>query len=108
MSQPNYPLLGENAFRTATGVHASAILKAQRKDDALADAVYSAVPAGLFGREQEICVGAMSGASNVLHWLRAHGVPESEALVRAILERAKSTSHILSEDEIREIVARFR
>jgi 2-isopropylmalate synthase len=97
---PNYPLLGENAFRTATGVHAAAIAKAESKDAELADVVYSGVPAALFGREQEICIGAMSGASNVVHWLRAHGVAESRALVRAVLERAKSTDHILSDEEI--------
>ncbi len=105
---PNYPLLGENAFRTATGVHAAAILKAERKDQELADIVYSAVPAAVFGREQQICIGAMSGASNVVHWLRARGIPEAEPLVRAILERAKSTDHILRDEEILEVVARFR
>jgi 2-isopropylmalate synthase len=101
---PNYPLLGDNAFRTATGVHASAIVKARRKNDTLGDLVYSAVPAELFGRQQEICVGAMSGASNVLHWLRSHGVAPSEALVQRILERAKSADHILSDDEILRVI----
>ena len=101
---PNYPLLGENAFRTATGVHAAAILKAEGKDQALADIVYSSVPAALFGREQRICIGAMSGASNVVHWLRAHGIAENESLVRAVLAHAKSTDHILSDEEIFQVI----
>src|SRR2546430_11142091 len=47
----NYPLAGADAFRTATGVHAAAIIKAQRKGDRwLADRVYSGVPAGEFGK----------------------------------------------------------
>src|SRR5439155_15467359 len=61
----NYPLVGRDAFRTATGVHAAAIIKAKNKgDEWLADRVYSGVPAGMFGREQEICIGYMSGAWN--------------------------------------------
>ena len=68
----NYPLVGRDAFRTATGVHAAAIIKAMAKGDAwLADRIYSGVPAGMFGRKQEICIGFMSGASNVNYWLRA-------------------------------------
>jgi len=101
----NYPLVGRDAFRTATGVHASAIIKAKKKDDNwLADRVYSGVPAGMFGREQEICVGYMSGASNVNYWLREKGIEPSESLVKAILERAKGEKHILSEEEIRAVI----
>src|SRR5579859_1370390 len=71
----NYPLVGRDAFRTATGVHAAAIVKAMQKDDVwLADRVYSGVPAGMFGRHQEICIGFMSGASNVGFWLRQRGI----------------------------------
>lgn len=101
----NYPLVGRDAFRTATGVHAAAIIKAQKKGDAwLADRVYSGVPAGMFGREQEICVGYMSGASNVNHWLRRNDVEPTQALVDAILAKAKSEKHILSDEEIRAVV----
>src|SRR5439155_27083764 len=65
----NYPVVGEDAFRTATGVHAAAVIKAYKKNDTeLADAVYSGVPAKLFGLEQIIDVGPMSGKSNVLFW----------------------------------------
>jgi isopropylmalate/homocitrate/citramalate synthase len=71
----NYPARGRDAFRTATGVHAAAIIKAQNKGDAwLADRIYSGVPAGMFGRKQEICIGYMSGASNVSYWLRTRGI----------------------------------
>jgi 2-isopropylmalate synthase len=101
---PNYPLVGENAFRTATGVHAAAIRKAKRRGGALADAVYSAVPAAAFGRVQEICIGAMSGAANVRFWLSERGFKESDELVRAVLSRARASDHILRDGEILEIV----
>ena len=97
---PNHPLVGENAFRTATGVHASAIAKARKQSAWAADRVYGAVPAAALGREQEICIGAMSGSANVVFWLERHGIPVDESLVRAILERARATDHILSEEEI--------
>ena len=100
----NYPLVGDNAFRTATGVHAAAIRKAKWRDRALADGVYSAVPASAFGRAQEICIGAMSGASNVRFWLAERGITENEELVRAVLSRARVSDHILSDGEILEIV----
>ena len=101
----NYPLVGRDAFRTATGVHAAAIIKAQGKGDAwLADRIYSGVPAGMFGRKQEICVGYMSGASNVNFWLRQRRIEPSKELVEAILKKAKGSSHILSDEEILSVV----
>jgi 2-isopropylmalate synthase len=101
----NYPLVGRDAFRTATGVHAAAIIKAQAKGDAwLADRVYSGVPAGMFGRSQEICIGYMSGASNVTYWLRSRNIEPSEDLVRRILAKAKESDHILSDEEVLSIV----
>jgi 2-isopropylmalate synthase len=105
----NYPLVGRDAFRTATGVHAAAIVKAMQKGDAwLADRVYSGVPAGVFGRRQEIGIGFMSGASNVNYWLSKHGVAPSDELVAAILEAAKGTRHILTDDEVMAVVERVR
>ncbi|HEY3497951.1 MAG TPA: 2-isopropylmalate synthase [Polyangiaceae bacterium] len=101
---PNHPLVGENAFRTATGVHAAAILKAKKKGAWAADRVYGAVPAGALGREQEICVGAMSGGANVAAWLDAHGIAPDEELVRRVLEHARSADHILSDAEIRALL----
>lgn len=101
----NYPLVGRDAFRTATGVHASAIIKAEQKGDArLADSIYSGVPAGMFGRSQEIVVGFMSGASNVSYVLRRLGLEASKDNVDAVLAAAKKTDHILSDDEIRAAV----
>ena len=101
----NYPLVGRDAFRTATGVHAAAIIKAESKGDAwLADRVYSGVPAGMFGRKQEICVGYMSGMSNVNYWLRQRRIEPSKDLIDAILAKAKSTDHILSDEEIQAVV----
>jgi 2-isopropylmalate synthase len=106
---PNYPLVGRDAFRTATGVHAAAIVKAMQKNDVwLADRVYSGVPAGMFGRHQEIGIGFMSGASNVGYWLRQRNIEPSDDLVSAILQVAKATTHILSDDEVLAVIARVR
>jgi len=97
----NYPVVGRDAFRTGTGVHAAAIIKAQAKgDEWLADLVYSSVPAGLVGRHQEIEVGPMSGESNVVYWLRHRGIEPGEALVKAIFARAKDSNHTLEEAEL--------
>jgi len=105
----NYPLVGRDAFRTATGVHAAAIIKAMPKGDTwLADRIYSGVPAGMFGRRQEICVGFMSGASNVNYWLRERGIASDEVLVREILEAAKGQSSIMTDEQILAVVARVR
>jgi 2-isopropylmalate synthase len=97
----NYPVMGRDAFRTATGVHASAIIKALKKDDRwLADRVYSGVPAGDFGREQEIEIGPMSGHSNVEFWLKRRSIPYDAELGKAILARAKESDRTLTEAEV--------
>jgi 2-isopropylmalate synthase len=101
----NWPIVGRDAFRTATGVHAAAVIKAQKKGaDWLADRVYSGVPASWVGRAQEIEVGHMSGGSNVLHYLRARGLPTDQAVVDAVMALAKRSERLLSEQEIREVV----
>ncbi|MCA9673755.1 MAG: 2-isopropylmalate synthase [Myxococcales bacterium] len=98
---PQYPLAGSDAFRTATGVHAAAIIKAEKKGHAwLADRIYSGVPAGLFGREQEIEIGHYSGESNVVYWLRKRGYEPTADLVGAVLDHAKRSNRVLSDDEI--------
>jgi 2-isopropylmalate synthase len=103
----NYPVFGEDAFRTATGVHAAAIVKALRKgDDWLADRVYSGVPAGMVGKSQNVEVGYMSGKSNVDYWLESHGHESTPELVQAILQAAKDTPRTLTDDEIESIIAR--
>ena len=97
----NYPVVGKDAFRTATGVHAAAVVKAWKKGDRdLMDAVYSAIPASLVGREQEIEVGPMSGKSNVMFWLEKRGIPASEQVVDRVFQRAKSSRTVLTEAEI--------
>jgi len=95
------PIVGRDAFRTASGVHASAILKAvEKRDGPLAERVYSAFPASWVGRSQEIEIGPMSGASNVLHFLAAHGLPPERATVDAILALAKRSNRVLAEAEV--------
>jgi 2-isopropylmalate synthase len=101
----NYPVMGEDAFRTATGVHAAAIIKARKLGaEWLADRVYSGVPASTVGRSQRIEIGFMSGASNVSHWLTEHGIPAEKSLIEEILRTAKRHTRILSDEEILEVV----
>lgn len=107
----NYPLSGRDAFRTATGVHAAAVIKAEKKGDRfgdmlLADVIYSGVPAGWFGREQEIEVGPMSGLSNVRYWLEKRRIAPTEDLVQAVYSKAKSSNRVLRDDEIWDLVKR--
>jgi len=104
-----YPVIGRDAFRTGTGVHAAAIIKAKKKgNEWLADRVYSGVPAGMFGLEQVIEVGPMSGLSNVIYWLASHGYPQDEPLVQEIFQRAKSTNRILTDEELHSQARRWQ
>jgi 2-isopropylmalate synthase len=101
----SYPVFGEDAFRTATGVHAAAIIKARRKGDAfLADRIYSGVPAAMVGSRQRIEIGFMSGLSNVVHWLVEHGIEPAEKLVQEIFRAAKERDRVLGDDEVLQIV----
>lgn len=100
----NYPVFGRDAFRTATGVHAAAIIKA-KSEDALADAVYSAVPANWFGMKQIIEIGPMSGSSNIRFWLKENGVEYDERLVGDLLSFAKCSPKILTDEEISKFIA---
>jgi isopropylmalate/homocitrate/citramalate synthase len=100
----NYPVVGHDAFRTATGVHAAAIVKAfHSKNPGLADIVYSGVPSHLFGLDQIIEIGPMSGKSNVLFWLERHGIPANETLVERLFDAAKKSARVLTDDEIRTV-----
>jgi 2-isopropylmalate synthase len=102
---PNYPVIGRDAFRTATGVHAAAIIKAYKKqDELLANSVYSGVPSHLFGLEQVIEIGPMSGRSNVTFWLEKRGLPATDAVVDRILAAAKQSPSVLTEQEILALV----
>ena len=101
----NYPVIGNDAFETATGVHASAVIKAYKKGDAwLADRIYSGVPAGDFGFTQRIRVGPMSGRSNVIFWLEQQGIEPTEERVGRIFEAAKSSNRLLEDEEIHALV----
>ena len=97
----NYPVVGRDAFRTATGVHAAAVIKAFRKKDVdLVDAVYSAIPASMVGRTQEIEIGPMSGKSNVVYWLEKRGIRVTDEAVERIFAKAKASDTVLSDAEI--------
>jgi 2-isopropylmalate synthase len=103
---PNYPVVGRDAFRTGTGVHAAAVIKAFKKgEDWLADRIYSGVPASWVGRRQAIEVGPMSGESNVIHWLEEQGIEPTPERVRAVFQRAKTVDRVLTDEEIRATLA---
>src|SRR5580658_869831 len=103
---PNYPVVGRDAFRTATGVHAAAIVKAYKKGDhELANAIYSGVPSHLFGLEQIIEIGPLSGRSNVIYWLEKRKIPATDELVDRIFAAAKQAERIMTEVEIQTIIA---
>jgi 2-isopropylmalate synthase len=100
-----YPLVGRDAFRTATGVHAAAVIKAYRKgDDWLADMVYSGVPASMLNREQMIEIGPMSGKSNVIFWLERRGIEPSIERVERIFNHAKQSTTVLTDEEVRAMI----
>ena len=101
-----YPVVGKDAFRTGTGVHAAAIIKAMAKgDDWLADRVYSGVPAGEYGLHQKVEVGPMSGLSNVVYWLRKRGHEPTDDRKHRIFQAAKNARRILTDDEIEALIA---
>ena len=101
----SYPVVGRDAFRTATGVHASAVIKAFNKgDDWLADMVYSGVPAKMVNCEQTIEVGPMSGKSNVIFWLERNGIEPTKERVERIFDRAKQSDSVFTDEEIMRLV----
>ncbi|MGA7616538.1 MAG: LeuA family protein [Thermoanaerobaculia bacterium] len=104
-----YPVFGRDAFRTGTGVHAAAIIKAREKgSEWLADRVYSGVPAGMFGLEQVIEVGPMCGLSNVVYWLEAHGYPQERSLAQEVFAKAKASKRVLTDEEIHAVAREWR
>ena len=104
----NYPVFGEDAFETGTGVHASAVIKAMRKgDNWLADRVYSGVPAGDFGLKQVIRIGHMAGRSNIIWWLEQNGYEVTDDLVAHLFEIAKSQRRNMEDSEVETAVKQF-
>jgi len=105
---PNYPVVGADAFRTATGVHAAAVIKAFKKNDVeLANQVYSGVPSHWFGLDQKIEIGPMSGKSNVIYWLEKRGISPTDELVERIFARAKQADRVLTDPEILSLCAQW-
>lgn len=105
----NYPVVGSDAFRTGTGVHAAAVIKAQKKGhNWLADRVYSGVPAGEFGLQQKIEIGPMSGQSNIIFWLQQHGIDAEPELVEKIYDCAKESTMLLSDSHIHTIIKDYQ
>ncbi len=103
----SYPVVGRDAFRTQTGVHAAAILKARAKgDDWLADRIYSGIPAAMVGRRQVVEIGPMSGQANVNYWLQEHGIEATPELVQAIFRAGKAANGTLSEADILNLCGR--
>jgi 2-isopropylmalate synthase len=101
----NYPIVGADSFRTSTGVHAAAIVKAMGKDDDwLVDQVYCGVPSDLVGRKQDIEIGPMSGEANVRFWLESRGIELNVVFCEKILAAAKSANTLLEEDMILRMV----
>jgi len=105
----NYPVLGSDAFRTATGVHAAAVIKAQKKGhNWLADRIYSGVPAGEFGLQQKIEIGPMSGQSNIIYWLQQHDMHPEKELVEKIFNYAKQSNTLLTDSQIFSLINKHK
>ncbi|HEY5669472.1 MAG TPA: LeuA family protein [Anaerolineales bacterium] len=105
----NYPVVGADSFRTSTGVHAAAVVKALSRDENwLADRVYCGVPASMVGRVQGIEIGPMSGEHNVRFYLHQRGIEEHPVYVEKILAAAKRSKRLLSEEDVLHMVAVMR
>lgn len=102
---PDYMIVGRDAFRTATGMHAAAVIKAETKGHSwLVDRIYSGVPASIVGRQQVVDIGPLSGESNVVYWLKKHRVEPQRKLVQAVFEAAKRSQRVLTDGEVMTIV----
>ncbi len=105
----NYPVVGADSFRTATGVHAAAVVKALSSGDQwLSDRVYCGVPASMVGRKQGIEIGPMSGEHNVRYYLQEHDIQEHPVFVEKILEAAKRSNRLLAEEDVLRMVKVMR
>jgi 2-isopropylmalate synthase len=105
----NYPIVGDDSFRTSTGVHAAAIVKAAGKnDDWLFDRVYCGVPSAMVGRKQDIEIGPMSGEANVRFWLESRDIEVNPVFCEKILAAAKNANTLLEEEMILRMVTVMR
>ncbi len=101
----NYPVIGRDAFRTATGVHAAAIIKAKQYGRKFTDTIYSSVPASQFGKDQIIDIGPLSGISNVRYKLETMGLTVSDEVLLDLLRHAKELGRLLTDEEITRFIA---
>jgi 2-isopropylmalate synthase len=105
----NHPVLGADAYRTSTGVHAAAVIKASKKGhEWLADRIYSGVPASWIGADQKIEIGPMSGASNVVFWLETRDIEPEQGLVDEIFEAAKNANRVFTEEAVWQMVKEYQ
>ncbi|KKK85987.1 hypothetical protein LCGC14_2767740, partial [marine sediment metagenome] len=103
----NYPVIGDDAFRTATGVHAAAIIKAKTKGEDWADAVYSGVPAKEFGLKQKIVIGPLSGLSNVKYVLDEMNIEATDEQCHSLLNYAKEVGRMITKEEIKNYFSEY-
>ena len=104
----NYPVFGDSVFSTASGIHASAIIKAEKTGNPdLTNYVYSAVPATDFDRKNTIEINATSGKSNVKYFLESKGLTFSDYHINEVLAYAKRIGRTLTSEEILQMMSRF-
>lgn len=98
---PRHPVIGQNAYSTAAGIHGAAILKASRMDrpELVANA-YAGVDPRLIGRQTHVRVGPLSGSANVEWKASQLGLPFSPELAARVLNEAREVDRILTDDEI--------
>jgi 2-isopropylmalate synthase len=102
---PGYPAVGRDAFRSGSGVHAAAMLRAGREgQETIAERAYCGVPAALVGRRQDIDIGPLSAADNAAWWLRSRDLDPTPERTQALLQRARSVARVLTETEIRAVL----
>lgn len=99
---PNYPGLGEKVYRTASGIHAAAELKAGQLG-LKGTTPYSAVSPEWVNRETDVVVGPLSGSHNVRFVAERLGIPATNEFIARALDVAKSANRILTDQDIKNI-----
>lgn len=90
------PIVGADAFTTATGTHAGALVKARALGSDFEDLVYSAVSAAAIGRRQNLVISANSGRAGVKAVLDDLGCPSDPATIQAVLSYCRQHNRTLS------------